>query len=592
MSDPITVDFETESIEGNPIHKPPKPVGVAIWVPGEEPIYTDDWEYLERVWSSGKDLLFHNSPFDIEVGVQHLDLPRPLWNNVHDTMYPLFFADPYARTLSLKPSAERYLEEPPEEQNALHNWILRNVPEATPKTAGTYVSRAPFELVQPYAIGDVTRTKRLYDLLMPSTPREPYDRERRLAPILSEGTRRGIRIDRARLEKDIGIYQDALARCQEMIINTLKCHPDINLDSDRQLADALDSAGLVDQWELTPKGHRSVSKPNLKKCLNDKTILHLLEYKSSLNTCLGTFMLPWYDMSEGDGRVHPSWNSVRNTDYGGTGARTGRLSSSGPNFQNVPNVFGQVVPAGLPPLPEMRIYCLPEPGHVWHKRDFSSQEVRILAHFEDGQLMRLYQVDPNFDPHQMARDEMLRIFGVDRERKQVKVLAFGIIYGMGIPALTGALECPPHEAATFKNNYLTIFPGVEKLSRMTKARGESGQGITTWGGRVYQVEPPAIVGGRMRNFSYKLLNYLIQGSAADQTKQCICDWYDEYRTSTDEVFLATVHDEINISVPEEFARHGMESLRGAMEQDLFDVPMRTESFVGPNWQELELVPDE
>ena len=90
----------------------------------------------------------------------------------------------------------------------------------------------------------------------------------------------------------------------------------------------------------------------------------------------------------------------------------------------------------------------------------------------------------------------------------------------------------------------------------------------------------------MGSFSYKLLNYLIQGSAADQTKQCLCDWYEDYRVSSDTIYLATVHDEINISVPEDMAEEEMEALKAAMNQDLFDVPMRSEGFVGENWQEL------
>ena len=582
----ITIDFETEAIDGNPLLHPPKPVGVAIAAEGEQPFYTTDLAKLEPYWNSGKQLLFHNAPFDIEVAVRHLGLRRPHWETVQDTMYALFLADPYARTLSLKPSAERYLSLPPEEQDDLTNWILTNVPQATKKNAGAFISLAPEELVAPYAIGDVVRTRELYDYLMPNTPQDPYDRERRLSPILVEGTQRGIRIDRARLEEDIDMYEKAVLSCRDQLVQRLECSDGINLDSNQEFADALDSAGVVKEWRYTPTGKRSVSKTNLIEVIEDREVLDLFMYYSSLGTCLGTFMLPWFSASEADGRVHPSWNHVRNTENHATaGTRTGRLSSSSPNFQNVPNTFGQAIPHGLPSLPQMRLYCLPEEGHVWLKRDFSSQEVRILAHFEDGALMQQYQKDPLFDPHDMARGFIKDATSIDYPRKDVKITAFSIIYGSGVRGLSQQLHRPANEATHLKEAYLRAVPGVKKLTRGCSARGQAGDYITTWGGRRYYTEPSKVVNGRKMDFSYKLLNYLIQGSAADQTKQCLNDWYENYRGTG--VYLATVHDEINISAPIDDAAQEMERLRDAMEQDLFDVPMKSEGFMGNNWQEIE-----
>jgi DNA polymerase I-like protein with 3'-5' exonuclease and polymerase domains len=98
------------------------------------------------------------------------------------------------------------------------------------------------------------------------------------------------------------------------------------------------------------------------------------------------------------------------------------------------------------------------------------------------------------------------------------------------------------------------------------------------------VEPAKLIKGKMRSFEYKLLNYLIQGSAGDQTKEVICDWHDI--KDLDTMFLATIHDEINASVPTEIWEEEMAHLRYAMDKDLFDVPMRSEGFHGPNWGSL------
>lgn len=584
----ITLDFETEAIDGNPIVKPPRPIGLAIWIKGCNPDYITDWTQMKEVWrrclESGDELLFHNAPFDLSVGLNWLGGSMPHWSCIHDTIFLLFQADPYSHSLSLKPSADRYLDLPPEEQDELHDWIVANVPEATKKTAGAFICRAPVGLVSQYAKGDVIRTRQLYDKLIDVVSREAYDRERRLLPILYESSRQGIRVDREALESDLRDCSKSMSVCDDRIYQLLKCEP-FNIGSGTQLADRLDSAGLVDDWILTPKGRRSTSKDNLIKVCKDPSLVQLLAYRSTMKTCTGTFMRPWLDFSEGDGRVHTEWNQVANDEGSHGGTRTGRLSSQRPNFQNPPNPFGMAIPEGLSPLPVMRSYLLPEVGHVWIKRDFSSQEIRILAHFEDGSLMNAYRADPFLDPHTMAQTLIHEMMGVLHARKDVKITGFSIIYGSGVPGLASQLGRPLSDAHNLREAYFKAMPAAAQLAASTRDRGRAGGGVRTWGGRLYYVEPPAMRRGRVQTFEYKLLNYLIQGSAGDQTKQVLCDWDNDYR-GEDTMFLTTIHDEINASVPEEDWRHEMRQLRLAMDQDLFDVPMRSEGSFGPNWGSL------
>jgi len=584
----ITLDFETEAIVDNPLWLPPRPVGLAIWIKGNEPKYITDPNKMQEVWlncmESGDQLLFHNAQFDLAVGLEYLGGKRPHWTCVHDTMFLLFLDDPYSRSLALKPSAERYLDMPPEEQDELTDWILANVPEATRKTAGAFISRAPVSLVTPYAIGDVVRTRQLFDLLHTKVPTEPYDRERRLAPVLAESSRVGIRVDVERLQADAEVCGAGLIASEQKIFERLGC-AEFNIGSGAQLADALDKAGVIDQWFYTPKGRRSTAKDNLIQGINPAhtDLLELLAYRSTMSTCVGTFMNPWLTFAATDGRVHTSWNQVANDEGGHAGARTGRLSSARPNFQNPPNPFDWVTPDGLPPLPSMREYLLPEHGHVWLKRDFSSQEIRILAHFEDGPLMVAYQRDPFLDPHTMAQELIHEITKKLYPRKEVKITGFSIIYGSGVPGLAQQLKRPPHLAFELREAYFKAMPAASQLAASTRRRGASGGIVTTWGGRQYPVEPPKVINGRVRTWEYKLLNYLIQGSAGDQTKEVLCDWHD---VREDAVFMATIHDEINISVPKDDWQLHMNTLRMTMDQDLFDVPMRSEGFTGPNWGAL------
>src|SRR5882762_1890851 len=246
--DIIVVDYETEAIVGNPVVNPPKAVGVAVWAPGEEPAYLawghpsenncyfgDAHKYLTRIVESGLPLLFHNAAFDISVNNNtfcnaQISWLNEGWKRIHDTMFLLFLADPYSPTLSLKPSADRYLGMAPTEQDVLRDWILAHVPNTTSKTWGAYIALAPGELVGSYAIGDVVRTRGLFDLLHKKIVEEgmeaAYDRERRLLPILMRGTKHGIRIDRESLDEDERRYTHALGEADIQLASVLGCPVD------------------------------------------------------------------------------------------------------------------------------------------------------------------------------------------------------------------------------------------------------------------------------------------------------------------------------------------------------------------------------
>lgn len=597
-----TADFETEGIEGNPIVNPPKPVGCAIkhndgtseylaWGhPCENNITkAKAQKRLLQIWTSGSDLLFHNGPFDLSVGSTHLGLPIPPAENIFDTQYSIFLADPYAPSFSLKPSAERILAWPPEEQDELRAWILANVPEARqkPSSWGAYICRAPGGLVGRYACGDVDRTWAIHTHLAgrinESGMAEAYRREQRLMPILTASTRRGILVNRERLEEDERKYTTVLAHADKAIIQRVGVG-DFNIDSNEDLAEALSRSGLVADadWVRTPTGKRSTSRPNLQKAIKDRALLELLSYRGLLSTSLSTFARPWLELSSKDGRLHTEWNQVRGDRTGDlSGTRTGRLSSSRPNFQNVINEFAELaIPDGFPPLIVMRSYLIPDEGKIWLKRDFSSQEMRIMAHFAEGKLFDAYRADPKTDPHNLVKSIIDGFTHGDMPRKYVKITGFGIMYGRGIPNLSAALGVPIDEGQRVRDAYFAALPEVRVLSNDTRNRGKRGQAIRTWGGRLYFREPHAD-----RDLSYKLLNYLIQGSAADQTKESIIDW-NENKLPGDE-FLATVHDENNIQADIDSAVKSMEILKTCMNRERFDVPFESEGFRGPNWADIE-----
>lgn len=611
-----TVDFETEKILPRP-HYPPKPVGVAVRRPGAKTSKYYAWGHpcenncskddaakiLQEIWDSNLPVNFQNGKFDQEVAQKFFGLPILPWERYHDTMFLIALFDPHADSFSLKPSAERILGRKPVERDALKDWILANVPEAkrSPSKWGAHISLAPGKLVGSYAAdGDADMTHDLLQHLLPIITDAgmlgAYERERKLMPILLRNEQEGVRVDLKRMEADLVTYQAAAERVDTWLRDFFK-KPSLNLDSNDELADCLDEAGLFTDWTLTPKGKRSTAKKNMPfDKIADIKVASALGYRNRLATCVGTFMLPWLEVArETKGLIHTSWNQVRQNRSGSdpVGTRTGRMSST-PNFQNIPKSFvgnddGYTHPvhlADLIELPLMRQYILPDKGQVIYHRDYNQQELRILAHFEDGTLMKRYLDNPRLDVHTLVHDIILDLTGVDYKRSYVKQVNFGKIYGMGQGALAQKIKDSTDVAKRLLDAHKKALPGVAELEKTIKAIGRAGECITTWGGRRYYCEEPvpSKFGSGMQTFEYKLLNYLVQGSAADCTKEATIR-YDEVRK--DGRFILQVHDEMNGSCPKKALHSEMKILRDVMSSVEFDVPMISDGKWGPNWGSLQ-----
>jgi DNA polymerase-1 len=307
---------------------------------------------------------------------------------------------------------------------------------------------------------------------------------------------------------------------------------------------------------------------------------------------LQTFIRPWSNFSR-DGWMHTTWHQVRGSE---NGARTGRPSSSEPNFFNMPKAVkddvtrGFVMPRhikGLPELPKIRNYIIPDAkGHVIGRRDFNQQELRVTAHFEDGALLAAYLGNPRLDVHGYLQGLIAELLQMDVDRTFVKTLNFGYLYGQGLGAMAASLGVEMGMIKQLRDAQMAALPGLKALTDGIKARVREGLPITTWGGRQYYCEEPRFSEkfGRVMTFDYKLLNYLIQGSAADITKTSIIR-YDEARKEGR--FILSVYDENNISVPEKALKSEMLILREAMMSIQLDVPLLSDGEWGPRLGSLQ-----
>ena len=557
---------------------------------------------LRKAVKNKHGVVCHNGKFDGDVAETHLGVTWP-WDKTHDTMILAYLIDPHSKVIDLKPLSERYLDMPPSERDAVRDWLIANkIVTKVMKNWGAYISKAPGDLVGEYANGDTIRTEQLFQLFYPRVVEvdmiDAYRREIRLLPVLLRAEREGVAVDAKKLRADVTTYTAAITQVDEMIGKLLRMK-NLNVDSDTDLADAIERRFPGRDWVLTPTGQRSTSKENLKAVITNKPLLAMLTYRASVMTCLNTFMQPWLlTASDADacGRIYTYWNSTAQ-DKGG-GSRTGRLSST-PNFQNIPTLKSpKFVDAieyharylsdkGLPALPQVRSYIVADTKQdVLCDRDFSQQELRVLAHFEDGAMMRGYLENPRLDLHDYARQVIKDNVGLELTRKDTKNIAFGLLYGMGLGSLAEKLGLTVDEARTTRNAYLNTFPGIKLISSDLKMRAQNDLPMRTWGGRLYYVEPPKIIDGKLRSFEYKLFNYLIQGSSADITKEAILA-YDELRR--DGHLRLTVHDELLISVPKKAWRGEMELLRRAMENVPLDVPLLSDGGVGYRWTELKEV---
>jgi DNA polymerase I-like protein with 3'-5' exonuclease and polymerase domains len=352
------------------------------------------------------------------------------------------------------------------------------------------------------------------------------------------------------------------------------------------IASAFDKLKI--EYPRTEKGAPSFTRSFLES--HDHPISKLIVESRELNKTAGTFLGPYLDHARDDGRIHPHINQLRSDD-GGT--VTGRLSMANPNLQQVParhEIIGPLV----------RGLFLPEDGHQWAACDFSSQEPRLLVHYATmldlpgaEKMAQAYRDNPDTDFHQMVAD----MAGI--KRKQAKTIGLGLMYGMGKNKLADQLDLPVDEASELMTTFHQKVPFLKGTVNAVMKRIEhpgSGGAIRTllgrkcrfplweptqWGiNKALPYEQAVMEYGRSikRAFTYKGLNRLIQGSAADQTKAGMIALHKAGFN-----LLLQVHDEIALSVySREEALEAAEIMKNAVE---LEVPSKVDIELGPSWGE-------
>ena len=446
--------------------------------------------------------------------------------------------------------------------------------------------RLPALFVGQYAERDAEATLKLWKRLETELYQQElwdiFNLEIKLFPCLVDMRFKGVRVD---LEKADNIKKDLMKR-EAKIVNRIKelTGVDVEIHAARSIAVAFDKLKLP--YDRTEKSKEPSFTKNflqnhpheLARCIADAR---------EINKAHTTF-IDSITKHAHNGRIHADINQIR-SDQGGT--VTGRFSMSNPNLQQIP--------ARHPELgPMIRSIFIPEENCKWGSFDYSQQEPRILVHY--AKLQNLEGVDEivgaynagDADFHQVVAD----MAGI--ERKQAKTINLGLMYGMGKNKLMSELGLMKESAEKLIQQYHNKAPFVKKLmdnvSRKANDRGK----IRTLLGRACHFDlwqpvqfgvfkPLPLEQARQeydeplkRAFTYKALNKLIQGSAADMTKKSMVSLYENGI-----IPHIQIHDEVDISVESNAkAEEIIEIMESAVE---LKVPNKVDYVSGESWGQIK-----
>jgi len=507
--------------------------------------------------------------------------------------------------VALETLAQKYLGEG-KESSLLYRWCadFYGGPATGRQRANIY--RAPPRLVGPYAESDADLplrvAEKVYPLLVKENMWELFRMENDLIYLTIDMRFAGVSVDIPKAEQ----LRDSLAAREKAESERLKTlvgfHVDINAAT--SLAKAFDSAGLA--YNRTAKGSPSFTKDFLKEVKHP--IADSIREIRKLAKLRGTFVESYVLNSHVDGKVYGQFHLLRG-DEGGT--RSGRFSSSTPNLQNLPSRDDELAPM-------VRGLFIPDQGHEkWRKYDYSQIEYRFLAHFavngkhdtSADEIRKIFNDDPDTDYHELTRGLVLRQTGQLLDRKPIKNINFGLIYGMGVEALAGGLGLSVKKGRELFASYHKGAPFAKATMDYYMEEALTAGTITTILGRKSRFdmwEPEdwgrdtialpydlAILryGKIRRAYTHKALNRMLQGSAADLMKKAM------WRCWKDGVFDATgtprltVHDELDFSDPggrDDAFREMKYILETAIP---LRIPVKADCDIGLDWGHVEELKD-
>ena len=348
---------------------------------------------------------------------------------------------------------------------------------------------------------------------------------------------------------------------------------EFNVNSPKQLGEALfDKLGLPPR-KKTSRGYSTDAETLESLRPYSPVIDQILKYRTYAKL-LSTYVDGLLTAQASDGRVHSTFIQ--------TEARTGRISSTEPNLQNIPirTELGS----------RLRDFFVAGEGQLLVDADYSQIELRILAHITGDEAMQqafLHGAD-------IHRSTAAKIYHIPESevtpqlRSASKAINFGIMYGKGAYSLSKDLDVPVKEADNFLKTYLATFPKVDGYMQDCIAHAKEKGYVETLFGRRRALPELASSNFQVRASGERMArNTPIQGTAADIIKLAMVHVWQRLRDEKLEArLLLQVHDELIVEAPEAEVEEVKRVLREEMEQVVqYSVPLTTDVGTGKTWLE-------
>ena len=592
--DEIAIDLETKDPDlmkmgsGSVVGKGDV-VGIAVAVPGWSGYYPIAHEgggnmsrakvlkWFQGVLNTPADKIFHNAMYDV-CWIKALSLN--INGKLIDTMIASALVDENQMRYDLNSCAKRYTGKGKNETDlyqAAKDWGV------DPKAE---MYKLPAIYVGAYAEKDAEITLELWQELKKEILHQDiesiFDMETELFPCLIDMRFLGVKVDVTAAHQ----LKKELTQKEEQLLHQVKKETGV----DTQIWAARSIAQVFDKLKLDYDRTEKTQSPSFTKNFlqnHPHPLVKLIAQAREINKAHTTFIDTIIKHSY-KGRIHAEINQLRG-DNGGT--VTGRFSYSNTNLQQIP-----ARNKDLGPL--IRALFVPEEGHTWGCFDYSQQEPRLVVHY--AALQNLYGVDDVLDAYREGDADFHTIVADMAEipRSQAKTINLGLFYGMGKNKLQAELGVSKDVSDSLFRQYHNRVPFVKQLMDNVMSRAQDSGKIRTLLGRLcrFHLWEPNQFGihkalphdqalmehgpGIKRAYTYKALNKLIQGSAADMTKKAMIELHKEGI-----VPHIQVHDELDISV--EDPAHA-EKIKNIMEEAVsLEVPNKVDYESGPNWGNIK-----
>ena len=565
-------------------------------------------EWFKDILECPATKIFHNAMYDV-CWIRNLGLK--INGLIVDTMIASSLLDENRFSYTLNTLAWHFLNEGKNER------ALNEAAKARGIDPKKDMWMLPAQEVGAYAEKDASLTFKLWQhvkkLLIENDLQDIFNLETDLFPCLVDMRFLGVRVDVQRASE----LKRELTRKEERLIHQVQIETGI----DTQIWAARSIAKVFDKLKLPYSRTEKTDSPSFTKNFlsnHEHPIVKMIAEARKINKVNTTFIDTILNF-EHNGRIHAEINQIRSDD-GGT--VTGRFSYQNPNLQQIPARDPNTGPL-------IRSLFIPEEGCKWGCFDYSQQEPRLVAHYalkfglpSVNTIADSYESDPSTDFHKIVADM------ADIPRLQAKTINLGLFYGMGKAKLQAELGVTKFKAEELFERYHSKVPFVKQLmNKIMNAASNKGQIKTLLGRRCRfpKYEPvlrgsdwgtfvPAEDHERMlelqdmgeylkdeegellkdtdgnpqrnywhnnptrRAFTYKALNKLIQGSAADMTKKAMLDLYKEGILPH-----IQIHDELDISID-----GNEDKIKEIMENAVdLTVPNKVDCESGPNWGSIK-----